>query len=162
MATPTKVNKRSISNTSISPELREGKKTKLTMEDAISKINKNIATFTADMAKLKGIEDMPDKVATLTKTVTDIQEKITSSLDSRSDYSESYQDLKLENKFLKTQIDLMWEKITDLEYYQKRNNLVFEGIPECKGETNYECFTNIIDLLSPITNTADMKIARCQ
>ena len=53
------------------------------------------------------------------------------------------------------------EKITDMEYHQKCNNLIFDGILDSRGESNMESYRKICDLLSTYTHVQSMKIARC-
>ena len=55
------------------------------------------------------------------------------------------------------------EKVLDLEYQQRRNNLVFDGIPESENETDYQCYEKILMAISGLknVNTNDIWIARC-
>ena len=55
------------------------------------------------------------------------------------------------------------EKILDLEFRQRRNNLVFDGLPEVRNETDYDCFQKVLYIIRniPGINTSNVKIDRC-
>lgn len=59
-------------------------------------------------------------------------------------------EVKQENKRLNKKVTLMKETLLKAECYQRRDNLVFEGIPEEKGETDFKCYMKIINALSQI------------
>ena len=55
------------------------------------------------------------------------------------------------------------ENLLQLEYHQRRNKLVFDGIPEVKGETDFSCYEEIWNILVtiPIMNVDDIYTAKC-
>ena len=58
----------------------------------------------------------------------------------------------------------MKEKILDLEYRQRRNNLVFEGIPEGNPvtETSYDCYQKIVSVTRGIPQMSNnVSVERC-
>lgn len=56
------------------------------------------------------------------------------------------------------------EKLLLLEFHQRRNNLVFTGIPECDGpESGRDCYDRIMECVSqiPNLNVAHIQVDRC-
>ena len=55
------------------------------------------------------------------------------------------------------------EKLLDLEYRQRRNNLVFEGIPDSEKETDIQCMNKLRNVLNgiPGLDTQKFCIDRC-
>ena len=62
---------------------------------------------------------------------------------------------------LKCTLNDIQEKIADLEFHQKRNNLIFEGFPEQKNESDIDLFNRLMDCLSTIIDTTGVRVARC-
>ena len=54
------------------------------------------------------------------------------------------------NKALETENNNLKEKLLDIEYRQKRNNLLFEGLPDREGETDVQCVNAVRKLLKSI------------
>jgi ribA/ribD-fused uncharacterized protein len=70
------------------------------------------------------------------------------------------ENLKLRKELIETN-----EKLIRQECYQRRDNLIFDGIAESKNETDFDCYTKIVHELrkiDAINSYADsMKISRC-
>jgi ribA/ribD-fused uncharacterized protein len=70
-----------------------------------------------------------------------------------------------ENQRLRREIINVNEKILRAECYQRRDNVIFDGIPEKKGETDYDCYCKIVNELSRVADIGDyageMRISRC-
>ena len=151
-------NKRTFADSTISPQGQENKKSKFSMEDQLSQLTLQIANLTKEVSAIKSSSD------TINITVTDIQSKLDGNIDITNEFKQMKQDmfvLKKENKLLKQQLHDINEKLSDMEYHQKRNNLVFEGFTESKDETNFDCFSKLMDLIGQFIDTKDMKVARC-
>ena len=73
-----------------------------------------------------------------------------------SSITEASRSLPQENTQLK-------EDLVQLEYHQRRNNLVFDGIPEEKGETDSSCYEKIWDILAalPNMNVNEIYVTQC-
>ena len=67
------------------------------------------------------------------------------------------------NQTLLEENSVLKEKLLDLEYRQKRNNLLFEGIQDSSKETENECAMKLRNALRAIPGLAadDFKIERC-
>lgn len=66
-----------------------------------------------------------------------------------------------ENERLHIENKALQERMVKLECYQRRNNLVFQGIAEEKGETAEKCEKKILDALENITGLPqNIKISR--
>ena len=60
--------------------------------------------------------------------------------------------------------DLLVQRVTELEYRQRRNNLIFDGIPEAddpKSESSADCFSKIKQSLLSIPN-ANVDLCRAE
>ncbi len=72
--------------------------------------------------------------------------------------------LEAENEKLKQENSVLHEKLLSVECYNRRSNLVFEGIEEGLDETNSECRRKIREKVLeniPGLNPDDVKISRC-
>ena len=156
-STPTK-SKRTFSESNISPQESDIKRNKFNMEESIRNLTAEITKLTKEVSELKQSSE------TTNTTVTDIQSKLDGNCDITVEFQEmksEMQSLKRENKALKQQLMNINEKIADLEYHQKRNNLIFEGFAESKDESNLDCYQKLIDMLSGYLDVSGMRIARC-
>ena len=150
-----------ISNTSITPETNTGKKPKINMESTVNEIKDQLTKLVADISSLK---DLNEKVNQVDSKLTDIQTSIATSSNLAIDVDtlkENYDELQAENKLLRTHLSILTEKVLDLEYHQKRNNLVFDGLVDTQCESSYESYHKLCDLLAPYVDVNNMKIARC-
>ena len=84
--------------------------------------------------------------------------KINKSLE---DMNKKMCDLVLVNEHLSSENRDLREKVLDLEYRQRRNNLVFDGIREHDGEQGSDCYNKIIAVLNNIMDTKKVRVARC-
>ena len=77
--------------------------------------------------------------------------------------SNSIEQVLSNNLILKKENVELKEHIIKLETQQRRQNLVFEGIGERKGETDYDCYEKIVEVMSyiPELNPWTVRIARC-
>ena len=127
----------------------------------MKEIQDQLNAITGDMSTLK---DLSLKVSNVESSVSNIQKKLDENISLNHDVvslREDYDELKTENKLLRAQLDILTEKVLDLEYHQKRNNLIFEGIVDTQKEPAIESYRKVCDLLAPYCNVAEMKIARC-
>ena len=150
--------KRSVSETSISPINPEAKKSKRSMEEMLEDVSIKLGSLTTEFNSLKSV------VTSTNSTVSEIQLTIASTKEVKQDVvdiKEEVEALRCENTMLKASLKQLMDKVTDLEYHQKRNNLLFEGIPEESRESAYDCYTKVIDLLSGYMDTKEIKVARC-
>ena len=115
-------------------------------------LNKNISTIASSSEFAN--DQAAEALVEIAKT-NSVVAKVTASL----------ADSALENAKLKHEnIDLK-EKLLSLECYSRRNNLVFEGIRESRGETDFHCYSKVVDALSNIPDLSDyafhIRISRC-
>lgn len=72
--------------------------------------------------------------------------------------------LEVENQQIKSKNEELEEKVLLLEYHQRRNNLLFDGIPEVDGRENgRDCYNKLLHCLGSIKsiNPASVPIDRC-
>ena len=65
-----------------------------------------------------------------------------------SDLTTTVSSLSEANESLTQQNTQLKEDLLQLEYHKRRNHLVFDGIPEKKGEANQSCYEKIQDLFA--------------
>ena len=69
------------------------------------------------------------------------------------------------NKLLKDQNKELNKKLLNLEYHQKRNNLLFDSFEEVRSETDENCKDKILSLITKLPGSPEkdnIKIAHCQ
>ena len=129
--------------------------------------NSNIADWGNFLVEsLKTVNDNMESLATATSTACDQAsdalkgiKDVKKTVDSLSG---SLQRLSDENTRLNDQNKSLQERLVKLECHQRRNNLIFEGIKEEKGETSEKCEQKVLDALSSIPGLPqDIKISRC-
>ena len=161
--------KRDLKTAEISPNPPDRKQQNLSMEDILSKLDSTVSALSTE------VKDLRESNTTLNSTVTRLENKITK-LSTKLEASENaftaetsglstMKDkmcvIEKENCMLKRYLSDITEKITDLEYHQKRNNLIFDGFPEHKGETDINIFNRLMECLSTIIDVTGIKVARC-
>ena len=173
MSASPSVKKRTIEDTDISPIAPDSKQQKgnaITMEGLIQSLQATINTLSTEVSALKSSnDDLKTTVDNLNSSVSALKTELkntTESLTENSMYSmklsEKISALESENKVLRQWIEQIEDKITSLEYHQRRNNLVFEGIPEpVHKESGQEIFSTLIGCLSNVVDTTGIRIARC-
>ena len=66
------------------------------------------------------------------------------------------------NKCLEYENNNLRERLLDIEFKQKRNNLIFEGIQESNGETEADCINKIRSVLLSVPGLdSNFKVDRC-
>ena len=80
-----------------------------------------------------------------------------------SEVSKSIEKVVTENAYLREENINLKESMLKLECQQRRENLVFEGLDEELGETDYDCYNKIVFAMSflPNINPYTVKISRC-
>ena len=80
-----------------------------------------------------------------------------------SDVSKSIEKVVTENAYLREENKELKESLLKLECQQRRENLVFEGLDEERGETDYDCYNKIVFALSFLPNIDPyrVRISRC-
>lgn len=111
--------------------------------------------------KLEQVETLSTKTKEAIETVVKANTNLTSTVTS---LKQSVTNLESERINLQNEnIDLR-ERLIKLEFHQRRNNLVFEGIAEASSlESGRDCYEKIMQCLThlPDINLIDMRIDRC-
>ena len=168
--------KRTFENTDISPTASDSKTHKsegscnTTMESLIQSLQSTISTLSMEVSSLKNsnndlkktVDDLNASVGSLKSDLKIANESLVESASSTTKLNLKLDALEKENQQLKRWVGEIQDKIADIEYHQRRNNLVFEGIPEPNHrESGFEIYNLIISYLSNIIDTSDVRIARC-
>ena len=66
-----------------------------------------------------------------------------------------------DNMYLNMENCKLKENQLKMETYQRRNNLLFSGIPEKHGETSADCLTKVRQAIFTVEGSSDFKISRC-
>ena len=68
-----------------------------------------------------------------------------------------------DNVALKKENSELKERLIRLESHQRRENLIFEGFDESRGETDFECYEKVVSAISrlPDINPYAVRISRC-
>ena len=71
--------------------------------------------------------------------------------------------VEVKNKQLETENSELREKLLDLEYRQRRNNIQFDGFVETEGERDFDCYRKVCNVVSrlPGIDINTMKVERC-
>lgn len=128
-------------------------------------------TPSADSSSTNALESAPSwarelftKLDRIEKTIETVS-KATSSLHSTvNKLTARVNTLEMENLIFKEENTELREKLLNLEFHQRRNNLVFEGIPESNvAESGHDCYKKIMQCLSelPDMNLMSIRIDRC-
>ena len=123
-----------------------------------------IGNLTTEISKLTNkISSLKEKTESLSAEVSDT--KLSNIETSRRllDLDGDMTGLREGNKMLKQQNTALENKLTLLEYHQRRNNLLFDGIQEEYSETDTNCFSKVCDVIQGIRgiDVNTIKIARC-
>lgn len=117
--------------------------------EQVKSINENLESL-AESSNFSCAQstDSLGKLNTLSKTVQSISDKM--SLLSR------------ENSQLRNENQLLQERLIKLECHSRRQNVVFEGIPEQNDETTKACKDKVMEKINAIPNVPEsIKISRC-
>lgn len=90
--------------------------------------------------RLDAIERKLDTIEQKNAQITHLEIKVKEATDLANDIKAHYEELKMENKSLR-------ERLLQIEGQSRRNNLLFDGIPEKKGETWEESEKKLKDFL---------------
>ena len=93
--------------------------------------------------------------------ITDLSKSNTETVMTLTDMQDKVNLLQHEIKILKSQNTTLNEKLLKLEFHQCRINLVFSGIKEAFGESNYDYYNKIIELLLKVLDVSNVKNTRC-
>lgn len=113
------------------------------------------------MDKLNKVEALADKTNKAVEGLVKTNAALSSRVDS---LTSKVTKLEEENVRIKSENCDLHEKLLLLEYHQRRNNLVFDGIPEVNGmESGRDCFDKLISYLShlPDFDVSCIRIDRC-
>ena len=177
-----------LNTSEISKELEEGELSESFEEDSdgysttSSIINEEtvqqerISTFSLDKSPITEISlpaDTPEwgkklfemfqnefrRVTTSVEHVSSIADNNASSV---KDMEQKLAKVELHNRSLTTENTQLKEKLLDLEYQQKRNNLIFEGISDMMDESDVDCINKIHYVVAAIPGLdKSFKIDRC-
>ena len=93
---------------------------------------------------------------------TTVTSSITKSTKTINKLMEKVHNLEIENQFLHDYSYEMKEKLLDLEFRQRCNNLVFDGFHESESETGYDCYLKIKNAIRNIPGIdPNFKVDRC-
>lgn len=119
----------------------------------------------------KWAKDLMEKLERVENLAKDTQKTITVALQVNTDTSNKVKaltkrvcDLEQENISVKNEKTDLHERLLLLEFHQRRNNLVFDGIPEVDGpESGRDCYFKLIEILSylPDLDVSGVRIERC-
>ena len=94
--------------------------------------------------------------------INNLSDKLTSEINNQVKLSEavgiltkSMEKLVMENSTLKYENTELKERMIKLEYHTMRNNILFDGIPEIRGERSSDCYTKVIEHLSKLFEDGD-------
>ena len=147
------------------------------VEGHISQLNESIKTINGTLGgiqtqitrlfalcKSNDDKEMETSLSAMDKTVEDINSKM-------SNYEKSYNiiqnecnNIQMQLNLLKSQQEKLNEKLIKQESHSRRDNLLFDGIPEGTNETDKDCadiIYNILETNMAIPNARDIKIVRC-
>jgi ribA/ribD-fused uncharacterized protein len=128
---------------------------------------------------LRTINAMKDEITNSVKSVLEdsLSESINYAMNKASDASAAVECVKKENKELKSEISDLWkavhdlkaenvslkQKVINIEQHSKKANLLFDGFPEVKGETEESCRSKVRKVLEEIgmENFETVEIPRC-
>ena len=118
-----------------------------------------------DLVKLlrKDIQKLTTKCDATTDSVKQVKKDGALTAELTAKLAKKVLTLESENIELRVKTQDMKEKLLDLEFRQRRNNLVFDGIPEVRNETDYDCFQKILYVIRAIPgiNVDAVRIDRC-
>lgn len=116
-------------------------------------------------------KDLMDKLARVESLAKDTQTTIAGALKSNlenttlvKNLTKKVCELEIENAAMKNENVDLRERLLLLEFHQRRNNLVFDGIPEPPGpESGRDCYMKVIEILSYLPNldVSSVRIERC-
>ena len=93
-------------------------------------------------------KSMSEETQTNTKAIVEVQKKLAK--------------VELKNESLEKENVLLREKILDIEFRQRRNNLIFEGIKDSDNESDRDCILKLRSLLCNIPGLdSGFKLDRC-
>ena len=164
-----KNSKRTLENTDISPNkpdpkinktLSEGSTiNKTVMDELIKELQETLKNLTLEVSELKTSN------ATLSQNVSGLTAKLDQQTKGRDEHFTNLENrliyLETENSILREHVRDIHDKVADLEYHQKRNNLIFEGFPERKNESGEDIFNELLKCFESFMDTQHLKTARC-
>lgn len=144
--------KRHFSNVSSesSPEflcLPKKAHTEINME-AMQKTLIGMQTQLSELLSIKGtIEGTQRTVTSINDTLTLLTARLDKAEKQCDKITKLYEDQKKENNLLKLRFKVLDEKRIQAETYSRRDNLIFDGIPEPQDETKWDLYNKILDVL---------------
>ena len=98
----------------------------------------------------------------VTKSVGEIDLSNQSNTASIKEMEQKLEKVETHNKSLENENINLCEKLLELEYRQKRNNLIFEGITDAEGESDYDCIMKLRNILKCIPGLdQSFRVDRC-
>ena len=138
---------------------RRGKK-KIYLTDVVEMIS----NLTGEITKLTGeISSLKSTTESLTQEIVEIKKTNIETCTRISMLDSDLTELRLENAKLKSINEDLESRLTTLEYHQRRNSLLFEGLQEEYGENDVHCYNKVCDSIRniPGIEVNNIKIARC-
>ena len=101
------------------------------------------------------------EIRKVTSTVSSIEDKGKNNSKSIKEIETKLVKVEKRNQVLEAENSKLKEKLLDIEYNQKRNNLIFEGIIDAADESVLQCIEKLCYVLKDIPGMANFKIDRC-
>ena len=152
----------------------DNKKSKLQHEDAIDDDPKEEVAIAINEETPEWGKSLCDKIASLFVTLKHdfktMHEKLDTQLKSNVDLGQEFEkvatrvkDIEHNNSLLKEENVMLKEKLLDLEYRQRCNNLIFDGIPTVANESDTDCYEKVKTVIANIksVDTSSIWIERC-
>ena len=132
---------------------------------SIKKLEQSLLMLNETMKGLQNeITGLKTSVGSLVSTQTDIDKSIAALTKRFTNVEDSIQVSRRQYDELKTNYNRLFERIISQESYSKRENLIFEGIPEPQNGTKDDCEKLIKDVLVnklKIKNAQQIRFDRC-
>ena len=175
-ATPNIQRKRKCEDRGKHNPLGRGKNVELKDSSATSDIDNNEST-TSDDAPIKKL-DLPDgtpdwgirmleilqgEFRQMSRQLTNVENRSAENTDQVHTMAQKLAKVEKKNQDLVDENSQLKEKLLDLEYRQRRNNLLFEGIQDSNRESDIECMNKLRRALRGIPGLEEdeFKIERC-
>ena len=146
----------SVSSTSDSSVFNPPKK--LNMEDSSTRSTESVEMPTEDASAGEWGKYLSQQIVNLNKSLTDKYDELKSKLEANAAkeneqgkllnlVTQSINKLIRENKLVKDENELLKERLIKLEYHTRRNNLLFDGFEEVRGESDIDCYNSVLGVL---------------
>ena len=169
--------KRSLSGGESPPEKAPVKKTRILSDEAAETMEKNAIAEGPEDLTASVLKDVPPDTPPwgkhilvvmkqdfniLTRQIADLKIETDNANTSIKSMDGRLNSIEVENKVLRTENNKLQEKLLDLEYRQRRVNLLFDGIAESENERDTDTTKRLRDILKHIPGVKkDFGVERC-